>query len=270
MSPSGNDGLIILDEVDSTQDEARRRLAAGAPSPVWVLAGRQRGGRGRKGRQWVSPPGNLHLSVALELAAPAGDLAQLSFIAAISAHKALCALAMRHGQPALQGLLALKWPNDLLLAERKLGGILLESESAATAPGEAAQGGQARHLVVIGWGINLASAPPDEKVRWPAVALEEAGLTVSPLEAAGLVRDYFRRWLSRWRAEGFAPVRAAWERRAWGLNREVAVRAGAAVHRGRLRGLAEDGALVLESRRGARLNIHAGEILPETAVQEEK
>ncbi len=270
-----DDGLILLEDVDSTQNEVRRRLAAGVPSPVWVMARRQTAGRGRKGRQWISHTGNLHLSVGLELAIPAAWLPQISFVAALAAHKAVSAVAQRHGQPALQSLLALKWPNDLLLAGRKLGGVLLESEPsgpagmerevsgsmiAKGAPEHRETGPQA-HRLIVGWGINLANAPPDSAVRWPAVCLLEAGLEVSPRDVALRLRDYFARWLTRWQADGFAPVRAAWERRAWGLGLVVTVQAGPDVHRGRLVGLAHDGALVLEDDRGEPHAIHAGEIL---------
>lgn len=258
MRDVDGDGLIALEEVDSTQDEVRRRLAAGAKPPVWVMARRQTAGRGRKGREWISRTGNLHLSAGVEVAVPAASLPQVSFVAALAAHKAVSAIAQRHGQPAVQELLALKWPNDLLLAGRKLGGLLLESEPAAPAQ----DGTEApAHRVIVGWGINVASAPPDAAVRWPAVALLEAGLDVPPWDVAGLIRDYFTRWLARWQADGFAPVREAWERRAWGRGMPVAVQAGEDVHRGRLIGLAEDGALLLENEKGERLAIHAGEIL---------
>ncbi len=281
MRAEASDGLILLEETDSTQDEVRRRLRAGAAPPLWVMARRQTAGRGRKGREWVSRTGNLHLSAGLRLAVPAASLPQLSFVAALAAHKAVCALAQRHGQPELKELLTLKWPNDLLLAGRKVGGLLLESEpwpaadggdatDSASAPAAGAGGHAApasgsapAHMVIVGWGLNLVTAPPDAAVRWPALALLEAGLDVPPWEVAGLIRDYFERWLARWRESGFAPVRTAWEKRAWARGLPVTVAAGEDVHRGRLAGLAEDGALVLEKDGGERIVIHAGEILPE-------
>ena len=273
--------LIVLDVTTSTQDEARGLLAAGEAGPLWILARSQRAGRGRKGRRWISPPGNLHLSLLLTDAGPAHLRPQLSFVAALAAHKAISALALRAGRPQLQDLLRLKWPNDILLAERKLGGILLESEPlppsaappregpCATGSGGAAGESTAPAAVIIGWGVNLRHAPPDVALRWPAATLADAGLEVAPETLARELAGAFDRWLHRWRRSGLAPVAAAWSRRAWGLGREVAVRSGAVVHRGRLAGLAPDGALLLERGEAPPLALHAGEILhPATATPE--
>ena len=252
--------LIVLDAVDSTQAEARRRLQARESGACWLLARRQTAGRGRKGRQWISPPGNLHLSLLLPLddsgqgdaLATQAFLPQLSFVAALAAHKALCAAAMRHGLPQLQGLLALKWPNDVLLAERKLGGILLEAETAS-----------AHHppAVIIGWGVNLAQAPDEKAVRWPAVSLRDAGLALTPEVLARGIADAFARWFDIWRTRGFAPVREAWQARAWGMGRTVRFATEQAIVHGRMEGLDEDGALLLRTDEGTSMRFHAGEIL---------
>ncbi len=255
---------IVLDVVDSTQAEAWRRLHAGERSATWLLARRQTAGRGRKGRKWLSLSGNLHLSLLLPLKEGRGieaatsaamrhnRLPQLSFVAALAAHKALCAAAMRHGLPQLQGLLSLKWPNDVLLVERKLGGILLEAEM-----GSAGHGG----AVIIGWGVNLVRAPDDEGVRWPAIALQDGGLTLSPDALARGIADAFSRWYVVWQERGFEPVRTAWQARAWGMGRQVRFITEKDVVQGRIEGLADDGALLLRTDDGALQSFHAGEIL---------
>jgi len=241
--------LIILDEVDSTQAEARRRLAAGWDAPLWIMARGQRAGRGRKGREWLSQEGNLALSALLIEDAPRAHLPQLSFVAALAAHKALYARARRRGRVDIADALSLKWPNDILLGGEKLGGILLESE---------ARSGRGGCPVIIGWGINLAGHP--EHVRWPATSLAAHGLTMEAQGLAGDLRESFARWHDLWRARGFAPVRAAWQRRAWGLGGRLSVNTGKALLSGIFHELGEDGALMLETANGKVYALHAGEV----------
>ena len=242
-------GIIVVGEVESTQSEARRRLAAGQQAPLWIMARRQMAGRGRKGREWFSQEGNLALSALLIEDAPRAHLPQLSFVAALAAHKALRALAGRRGRADIADALRLKWPNDILLGDEKLGGILLESE---------ARSGRGGSLVIIGWGMNLAGHP--EHVRWPATSLAAHGLTLDAQDLAGYVQDSFARWHDLWRARGFAPVRAAWQRRAWGLGERLGVNTGKALLSGIFRELGEDGALMLETANGKVYALHAGEV----------
>ncbi len=242
-------GIIVVDEVDSTQAEARRWLAAGQQPPLWIMARRQRAGRGRMGREWLSQEGNLALSALLTEDAPRAHLPQLSFVAALAAHKALRALAGRRGRADIADALRLKWPNDILLEDEKLGGILLESE---------ARPGRGGCLVIIGWGVNLAGHPGH--VRWPATSLAAHGLTMEAQELAGYVQGSFTRWHDLWRARGFAPVRAAWQKRAWGLGEPVSVNTGGQLLSGIFRELGDDGALMLETAPGKVRALHAGEV----------
>src|SRR5690348_7572810 len=130
--------------VGSTNDTAKELARAGAPEGTIVWAGEQTAGRGRRGRIWASPPGNLYLSLILRPQAPAAQAAQLGFVAALALGGAIAELA----GPQIE--LRCKWPNDLLANGRKLAGILLESETSAN--GEV-------DFVVLGVGANLASAP---------------------------------------------------------------------------------------------------------------
>ncbi len=242
--------LVVVDEAESTQDEARSLLKAGHEGPVWVMARRQTAGRGRSGRSWESAEGNLAASLLLLETTEAKVLPQLSFVAALALHKAVRAVAMRHGAVRVADSLELKWPNDLLLFQHKLAGILLESESVK---GE-------RTPVIIGWGANLRHAPVGADIRWLAISLTEAGLHVSPEALLQELDDHFWRWHSLWRQDGFAPIRKAWTKRAWGLGRLVRVSTGTGVLEGTFRGLDESGAMVLEEEDGRNHALHAGEI----------
>ena len=231
--------------VGSTNDEAKTLARAGAPEGTLVWAGEQTAGRGRRGRVWRSPPGNLYLSLVLRPGGAPPRAAQLGFVAALGLGNALAPLA--EAATALR----YKWPNDVLLNGKKLAGILLESETAASGRVD---------FVVVGIGVNLVFAPED--VEFPATSLAAEGVAgvTPPVLLEAFVR-HFENWATRWREEGFAPVRAAWLARAEGLGAAIRVRLDRTTHIGRFLDLDADGALVLESAEGRR-RIAAGEVFP--------
>ena len=150
--------LLRYDSIGSTNDEAKALARAGAAEGTLVWAGEQTAGRGRRGRFWASPPGNLYLSLIMRPAVAPARAAQLGFVAAL-------ALAEGVGElcgPALD--ISCKWPNDILVAGRKLAGILLESEITDK---------HTIDFVVIGAGANLVATPSN--VEYPATSLAEQG-----------------------------------------------------------------------------------------------
>lgn len=225
----------------STNDTARALAAAGAPHGTVVWARSQSAGRGRQGRAWFSPPGNLYVSLILRPCVPAARLAELGFLAALGVADALDGvLAARRAE--------LKWPNDVLLEGRKVAGILPEAAVAAGAP----------PAVILGIGINLREAPAG--TPYPATSLAANGAAeVTPEGMLGALLPALARWLARWDAEGFAPARAAWMGRARGLGHPVRVRTGEGWLEGRLTALDEDGALLVETAAGPR-RVTAGEV----------
>ena len=232
------------DTIGSTNDEAKRLARAGAPEGMLVWAGEQTAGRGRRGRQWASPPGNLYVSFILRPGGTPGRAAQLGFVAALALGEALNRLA------GTEARLRCKWPNDLLLDGRKLAGILLESETTASG---------AVDFVVIGIGVNLASSPAASE--YPATSLAEEGVTIGPaLLLEAMVRE-FDLWLARWRQEGFAPVREAWLARASGIGDAIRVRLERITLTGRFVDLDESGALLLDAADGRR-RVAAGDVFP--------
>lgn len=238
----------------STNDEAKALARAGAPQGTLVWADEQTAGRGRRGRVWLSPPGNLYLSLVLRPDGAPARAAQLSFVAALGLGDALVALGLGDALAALGGpamRLRYKWPNDLLANGRKLAGILLESETSAS---------DRVDFVVVGVGVNIVLAPDD--VEFPATSLAAQGVaTVTPAALLAGFARHFEIWARRWRAEGFAPVRAAWLARASGLGERVRVRLERNTLCGRFLDLDDDGALVLEGVQGRR-RIAAGEVFP--------
>ena len=234
---------VILDEVDSTTAEAHRRL--GAPAPLWIAARRQTAGRGRQGRGWDSPAGNLYATLLIGRDdAPAG-LARLSFHAALAVADLLA-----HFVPG--AAIGTKWPNDVLLNGGKAAGILLENFGA----GGGRDAAPAANLA-IGIGVNLAHHPDPATCRWPPTSLRaETGAAPDFDEALGVLADRLDHWLG---VADFARVRAAWLALTPHLGRRIEVR----LPGGTLAGIFEDvdaeGALVLRTGEGSR-RIAAGDV----------
>jgi BirA family transcriptional regulator, biotin operon repressor / biotin---[acetyl-CoA-carboxylase] ligase len=230
-------------ELDSTNAEALRRAAAGDDGPLWILARRQTAARGRRGRTWTSPPGSFAASLLFRPPAPAPLAALRSFVAALGLFDAMIAVT---GRPELFGL---KWPNDVLLGGRKLAGILLESGPRGT--------------LVIGIGVNLRAAPDAaglEPGAVPPIGLADAaGVAVGAEDFLDLLAPAVQAWEERLRAEGFAPLRAAWLARAARLGEPITARLPGRAFTGRFETIDDAGALVLATDAG-RMALPAAEV----------
>ncbi|ARN83341.1 biotin--[acetyl-CoA-carboxylase] ligase [Methylocystis bryophila] len=206
--------LLSFDELDSTNEEARRRvLEEGEHGPLWIVAGRQSRGRGRLGREWLSVPGNLHASLILSDGVAPERAPQLGFVAGVAIVEALRALC-----PGETGF-ALKWPNDILLDRAKLGGVLLEG--LALSAGDERQ--PASGVVVVGIGVNCSAAP--EGLAYPAAALTTLGARAPSAQTLfRTLSDRFCEALKLWAAgSGFAEIRRRWLEAAAGLGETVHV-----------------------------------------------
>jgi BirA family biotin operon repressor/biotin-[acetyl-CoA-carboxylase] ligase len=240
------DGFVLceLDRVDSTNDEVRRRAEAGAEAGLVVLAGQQTSGRGRHGRAWASPVGNLYASVLLGVEGPLATSAQLSFVAGLALAEAL----ERHARGPL---LRLKWPNDVLIGRAKVAGILLES--IAGIKGAAGDG------VIVGTGVNIVSCP--SATPYPATSLAEQGF--APITPRALLGGYLTaldRWLRQWRELGFGGVRTAWCARGFGLGEPIRLRLAREELLGRFVDVTPSGSLLLDLDAGGRREIAAGDV----------
>ncbi len=258
----------LYDSVGSTNDEARLLAREGAAHGTVVTAREQIAGRGRQGRGWASPPGNLYLSAVLRLELPLARIAELSFVAALAVADAVDAVL-----PAGR-LSTLKWPNDVLVDGAKIAGILIE---------------QAERATIVGIGVNIGHHPAN--TPYPVTSLAacvpsplpppargggEDRQSVGeppPLAGGGRGRGYeaptvdavrghvlaaLGRWLHIWRIHGFAPVRTDWLARAHPPG--TMLRAHQA--EGAFAGLDADGALLLDTPDGRR-RIVAGEVIPQ-------
>lgn len=232
-------------ETGSTNADMLALARTGMGEGVWLRAERQSAGRGRQGRAWISPIGNFFGSTLVRLRPTDPPAATLALVAAVAVEEGVSVhLFPGGGRGTAMPRLTLKWPNDLLLDGAKLSGILLERTDDA---------------VVIGIGVNLAHHPdlPDR----PTTSLAAHGVTVAPADFADTLAEAFRRWLSRWRGEGLAPIRARWLEHAHPVGTALTARLpdGAGID-GLFDGLDADGALLLRLASGERRVIHAADV----------
>lgn len=238
--------LIRLGDVDGTNAEAIRRAEAGAEEGTLIQAERQTAGRGRRGRAWDSPSGNLYMSLILRPDQPVVEAVLLSFVAAVSLSDALAGLL----PPMIE--ITHKWPNDVLVNRHKVAGILLESSARESG---------ALDWLVIGVGVNVEHFPDD--TEYPATSLRHEGAEdVSPDTVMEAFTRHFLRWTDAWREDGFAPIRTAWLARAQGIGEAVRVRLGTETFGGTFVDLDADGALLVEMADGVTRRVTAGDVFP--------
>jgi BirA family biotin operon repressor/biotin-[acetyl-CoA-carboxylase] ligase len=232
--------LIRFDLLDSTNEEARRLATSGDRGPVWITARTQSKGRGRRGNSWISESGNLFAT--LLLSAPHATVAQLGFAASLATADVVAA------QTATIRV-HLKWPNDVLLDNRKVAGILLETVGPET--------------VAIGIGINLAHYP--EGTETPAISVNSAaGRSVAPEDAFANLAARFAAWYGTWQSQGFAGLKPHWLKRASGLGKPIRARLADREIKGVFEDLDHDGALLLRNDTGLT-RITAAEVFLEGA-----
>jgi BirA family biotin operon repressor/biotin-[acetyl-CoA-carboxylase] ligase len=234
---------IRYDSIGSTNAEALTRARAGDPGPLWITARAQTAGRGRRGRTWTSPPGNLYATLLLGDPGPAAVAPQLSFVAALAVHDAVLAAAGHHPIS-----LMLKWPNDVLCGGAKLAGILIEGEGRPLA-------------VAIGIGVNCRQHPAD--TAFPATDLGQAGVHVSPEQLFDRLAPAMQHRLAQWdRGHGFGSIRADWLARAHAPGTELSLRLGERESTGAFETLDEAGRLILRRPDGNTEAIMAGDVFP--------
>lgn len=235
--------IEALEEIDSTNAEARRRAEAGETGPIWIAARRQTAGRGRRGRAWETGGGNLAATLLTHSFKPPAEAAQISFVAAL----AVADLASAYLSPSL---VTLKWPNDLFIAGKKAAGILVES-------GPHPAGGL---WLAVGIGVNLAT-PPEHAER-PATTFAEhlRAPPPKPIEALSVLAEAFERRRDLWERLGFSPIAEAWTAQAHGLGETCTARLPEETITGVAEGLDEDGALRLRTASGVVRRITAGDV----------
>ncbi|MDX7951189.1 biotin--[acetyl-CoA-carboxylase] ligase [Lichenihabitans sp. Uapishka_5] len=232
-----------LAETGSTNADALALARAGQCGPLWIRADLQRSGRGRQGKPWVSPPGNLYCSLLFSTDAAPRDVPQLAQVTAVAV-----ADAVRNAIGG-RGDLRIKWPNDVLLDGAKVAGILVES---TLTPDD-------MQACVIGCGINCISCPDDLPYRATSLA-EVAGSHVEADAVFAALRATLGSALASWDAgRNYAAIRERWLAQALPLDTPLVVRgAGNAIH-GLYRGIDIKGRLLLMGPQGP-VAVEAGDV----------
>jgi BirA family transcriptional regulator, biotin operon repressor / biotin---[acetyl-CoA-carboxylase] ligase len=238
--------LKLFQTIDSTSEEAFRQFAIGETAPLWIVAEEQSLGRGRSGRVWSSPPGNLYASLLLTDPLPMSERARVGFVAGLALVEALEVVAQTAGP------FRLKWPNDVMAGTAKVSGLLLEARG--------------NDGLVIGFGVNTLSAP--EHSETTAVSLRSRGASVDPQRLFHELSHAFVGW---WRVfdhgRGFDEIRKAWLTWSYGLNQRLRVRHGAGDRYGTFEGLDAEGRLVLREDDGQIFIMTAGDVFfPESSA----
>jgi BirA family biotin operon repressor/biotin-[acetyl-CoA-carboxylase] ligase len=232
--------ILTYDTVTSTMDVAAELLASqgSAALETIIVAKQQDGGRGRAGRQWISPPGNLYVSFITRDVQPA-QLSPFALMWGVILQKSLAMYTDAHVQ--------CKWPNDVLVNDKKVGGILIERE---------------HNALIVGIGVNLISVP--ECVQFPATAMNLH--TSKPIDINELVESisslytYSRKLFE----EDFEAIRQSWLNSAWKLHEEINIRQERGSVVGIFETIDETGALILAQASGSKRKLYVGDLFGES------
>jgi BirA family biotin operon repressor/biotin-[acetyl-CoA-carboxylase] ligase len=240
-----------FETLDSTNDLAKELAARGAPEGTVVVAETQTRGRGRLDREWNSPPGvGLYVSLVLRPMLPPMELPQITLTTAVAVVRAVRRVA---------GLApGIKWPNDLLINGKKLGGILTEMETEID---------RIRHVVVgLGLNVNNPGFPPELTATATSLALE-AGRTFSRVNLLQAWLEEFEALYGRFLNQGFPEILEEWKGAAVTLGKMVTVRQGPREISGQALDVAPDGALLLRTATGEMVRVTSGEITPGSSAE---
>jgi BirA family biotin operon repressor/biotin-[acetyl-CoA-carboxylase] ligase len=232
--------LIARESVGSTNDEARALIAAGAASGAVVWAEHQTAGRGRYGREWVSPPGNLYCSIILRPSPEQERLTDIAFVTALAVRDAVCQVLPSDTD------ITFKWPNDVLAGGRKIAGVLIEAEKLPD---------EDRTALIIGVGINILSAP--RETSYPATCISALARAPKVARLLSLLVVSLDRRVAAWTRSGFGAVRREWMDHAYGVGTQVSASSGVS---GTFTGLDETGAIIIALTDGVQHRLVSGSV----------
>lgn len=232
--------LRVCDETESTNEDVKREAAAGAPEGLVIQSRIQTAGKGRQGRVWSSPAGNVYASMLLRPRCHPQEAGLYTFVTALAISDAVADLLP-------QAEIKLKWPNDVLVGGKKICGILLEAGPLQ---------GQDVPWLVIGTGINVATHP--DQALYPTTSLKEEGANKTADEVLALYLQHFAKWQNVYKTKGFAPLRERWLDRA--QKGGMIARLPALEIAGEFETLDENGFLVLRLTDGSVRTIAAADV----------
>lgn len=235
--------FYFFETLTSTIDEAHARVSQGAEDGSVIVAYRQVKGRGRRGRTWEDLPGNLYMTYITYLGCPLSEALQLSFVTCVAVGEKL--------RPLLPpgNSLTYKWPNDILLNQKKVGGLLLEVQTLPE---------KKENACLISCGLNLI-APPLQ-VSYPTTSFQKENIYLSLEEVLHGIVDSLEAYMALWKDKGFSPIYDLWMNHAAGLEQKISFDLQGRLQEGIFKGIDGEGALILRTAQGLK-KFTAGEIL---------
>lgn len=239
--------LLIFDRIDSTNDEAIRLLKAGVRGNFVIIAREQNKGKGQKGKSWQSINGNLHASILIKSDLSFDRLKELSFLTAVAIHDAILECISDLKAPTAN--INLKWPNDILIGNKKVAGILLEAIKVDN-----------KNYLVIGIGANTHFVPKIEGVEVTSL-LNEGVILRNSDDFLSKIMDNFQFYYDKWQTKGdFSVIRDAWLKSAYNLNKSITLNNGVQLISGVFKGIDQEGAICVELSNGQQQCFSSGEV----------
>lgn len=231
-------------DISSTNDVCLEHAQSGEMGGLWITASRQLGGRGRRGRTWVSEPGNLYASLLLLEDDQSFDFLTLPLVVSIALSGAIDSVL-----PTGASRSQIKWPNDVLINGAKVSGILLETEKLMNG----------KRAIIIGCGVNIAHHP--EEGLYPTTSINSLGASISPQELFTQLYREMQQILDVWQqSDGIAIIRKLWLEKAAGIGESIRVNLPRQTLTGLFVGLADNGNLILRQDDGENVEISAGDV----------
>lgn len=238
--------LLAFEEIDSTNNEAKRLMQSGAFDRLVIWSKSQNQGKGRSGRVWESPEGNLYLSVLLPINCSLEQSAQLSFVMSLAIHDVITSLAIKNN---LKLDIKLKWPNDVLVNGKKICGILMESLSE-----------EVKDWVTIGMGLNVEKTPDIENT----VSLKDLGIKIGVGEVLGMVMNQFDYYHDMWLIYEFDKIRKIWLKSAYKLRKVITISNISNRISGVFEGVDKEGNIIIRLASGEKIPMNTGEVFFDT------
>ncbi len=242
----GQQEIRYCDQTDSTNLRAKAMAAAGAPEGTLIIAEEQTAGRGRRGRNWFSPPGaGIYMSLIIRPAILPQEAPRFALLAVVAVAAAVREVTLLDPR--------IKWPNDILINGRKLGGILTEVSMEMD---------KVEYLVVgLGLNVNLAreAFPPDLRETGTSIRAE-LGRSLPRLPLVRSILERFEGTYEEYQRHGFSPIRKRWQAFTDMIGRTVAVDTLGRRLTGEVMDFDEEGYLVVREHNGGRVRIFSGDV----------
>jgi BirA family biotin operon repressor/biotin-[acetyl-CoA-carboxylase] ligase len=239
--------IEVIETLGSTMDVLREKLLSNDEQSegLSVQAYEQKLGRGRHGNNWISPKGNLYISIAFYPQKPLSDFGQMAFVVGLALKSTLLEYNIDKNE------MSLKWPNDILINHKKIAGLLLE----------AGQDKYERNFLMLGAGVNIFSAP-QQRVKLADISndLDDS----AQIKHINLFRDKFLKQLGQyykmWHEKPFSYIKDEWLECAAYLDKTIKVRSSKEIREGIFKGIDETGALLLQGKDAKTTKVLSGEV----------